>query len=411
MVKGETRVGRTLAVVALLASATLAQASPGNGIRFGGSSARLHPYLELEGRYDSNVAYDDEQNKSAGWIIHVRPGLILDAPGDQVAVKLDANLDWAQYLGTNSDLSELYGQSLLGVGVNRKGTVGVELTDTFRRTISTSVMSFGSALINNSNVLYVGVPWRPGGGAFVTTVYGNWDLESYSALTSGPLCPQDVPQCNDALLAELGYSDVKGGLELRWRFLPRTAAVLQGEYWKRLPTNSDLSASPTGWRVWAGAQGLVTAHLAATAKVGWGALNDAPGSITSWLANAEAEWLPVETTSVKLGYLHDLGADPGMERGYTTNRGYLEGRALLASQYAAQLRAEYEHRAYTKAGGFTADQLVLEPSADVELARWLRVGAGLTYTNRTSKLPTGAPRLPGFNYNKTEAFVRLRGTY
>ena len=58
-------------------------------------------------------------------------------------------------------------------------------------------------------------------------------------------------------IAKLGYSDLSGGLELRWRFLPRTAAVVSGEYWKRLPQNSTLGAKPSGWRVWAGAAGLV----------------------------------------------------------------------------------------------------------------------------------------------------------
>ena len=409
--KGETRVGRTLAVVALIGFATLAQASPGNGIRFGGSSARLHPYLELESRYDSNVAFDEQRNQTSGFIIHVRPGVTLDAPGDRAAANLDANLDWAQYLGKNSDLSQLYAQSQLGVGINRKGAVGLELTDSFRRSISTSVMNFGGAIIANSNQLQVTVPWRPGGGAFVASVYGGWDLESFSAIKTGALCPGAAPQCNEEQLAKLGYSDLKGGLELRWRFLPRTAAVLQGEYWKRLPSDSTLSAKPWGWRTWAGAQGLVTAHVAATLKGGWGALNDAPGSISSWLANAEAEWLPLETASVKVGYVRDVGADPGFSSGYTSHRGYAEGRVLLASQYTPQLSASYEHRDYPKSGGFAADLLVVEPSVDIELARWLRVGAGLAYTNRTSKLPAGAPSLPGFKFTKTEAFVRLRGTY
>lgn len=409
--KGETRVRRALVAVWLLGFAQLAQASPGNGIRFGGSSARLHPYLELETRYDSNVAFDESRNQTSGFILHVRPGLTLDSPGDSAAVTLDANLDWAQYLGKNSNLSRLYGQAQLGVGFNRKGTVGLELNDSFRRSSSTRVLNFGGAVVENSNQLQLAVPWRPGGGAFVTTVSGGWDLESFSAFKSGPLCAEAIPQCDASRLAKLGYSDVRGGLELRWRFLPRTAALVQGEYWKRLPADSQLGGKPWGWRVWGGAAGLVTAHLAGTLKGGWGAVGNAPGSFSSWLANAEAEWKPVETASLKLGYVRDMGADPGVGGGYTSHRGYLDARALFASQYTAQLSAGYEHRDYPKSGGFTADLLTVEPSADVELARWLRVGAGVAYTKRTSKLPSGAPQLPGFKFDKTEAFVRARGTY
>jgi hypothetical protein len=190
--------------------------------------------------------------------------------------------------------------------------------------------------------------------------------------------------------------------------------VLQGEYWKRLPQDTQVSSKPTGWRAWAGAAGLVTTHVAGTLKGGWGSVSDAPDSLSSWLANAEAEWLPFETASLKAGYLHDVGADPGMAGAYKSHRGYLDARALLASQYTARVTAAYEHRDYpsaASAGGFTADLFTAEPSIDMELARWLRIGAGVAYTKRTSKLPPGTPALPGFNFNKTEAFVRLRGTY
>ena len=68
---------RALAALAMLAVATAAQASPGNGIRMGGTAARLHPFLELESRYDSNIAFSDQGRQQAGWILHVRPGLSL----------------------------------------------------------------------------------------------------------------------------------------------------------------------------------------------------------------------------------------------------------------------------------------------------------------------------------------------
>ncbi len=409
--KGETTVTRALAAALLLGISAAAQASPGNGIRLGGSAARLHPYLELEGRYDSNIAFDENQNATSGFILHIRPGLTLDSQGDTAAVDLKAQLDWAQYTGTNSDLSQLYGEAQLGLGFNRKGAVGLELTDGFRRSMNTSALNLGGAMIQNSNQLQLAVPYRPGGGALVTTVSGTWDLETFEAFKSGPLCAEPIPQCDQRNLAKLGYSDLKGDLELRWRFLPRTAALVQGEYWKRLPSDSQLSTSVWGWRTWAGVAGLLTAHAAGTLKAGWGAVNDVPGSFSSWLANAEGEWLPTETTSVKLGYLRELGADPGQGFGFTSHRGYLDGHTLVASVYTLQLRMGYEHRVYPKTAGFDADLFTVEPSADMELARWLVVGAGVAYTHRSSTLPAGSPALPGFNYNKTEAFLRVRGTY
>lgn len=404
---------RTLAALLLLGSASVAQAGPGNGIRFGGSSGRLHPYLELEGRYDSNVAFTEQGEKTSGFVFHVRPGLTLESNTEPAAVKLDAQLDWAQYTGKNSGLSRLFGKAELGVGFNRRGQVGVELLDSFRRSSSTQVMTLPSALVQTSNQLKVSVPWRPGGGAFVTTVYGGWDLESFSKFDNGLICQGEGAPCEQSQISDLGYSDVTGGLELRWRFLPRTAALVQGEYWKRLPADEDVGGKPTGWRAWGGLAGLFGAHLAGTAKAGYGSISNVPGSFSSWLANAEVEWIPLETTSLKLGYIHDLGADPGRGGGYTSHRGYAQARALLAGMFTPQLRGSYEHRNYPEANDFTADLFTVEPSVDVELARWLILGAGVAYTKRTSDVPGAGATTdpPAFGFDKTEAFLRVRGIY
>jgi hypothetical protein len=157
-------------LAALLAlAAAPAGASPGNGIRLGGSEGRLHPYLDLEGRWDSNVFYTPDDRSVGDFILHVRPGFQLDVPAEPVAVKLGGNLDWAQYLGQNdsntSDLSKLYAQAALGVSVNRRGMVGLELDDEFRRSPSTSAFVLDGAVIANYNALRLKVPFRPGGGA------------------------------------------------------------------------------------------------------------------------------------------------------------------------------------------------------------------------------------------------------
>ena len=105
-----------LTVLLALGFTTGARASLGDGIRMGGSTGRLHPYLELETRYDSNVAYSNTGTATAGFILHLRPGILFDAPGDLTAVNLKADLDWAQYLGSNTGLSRLYGEADLGFG-------------------------------------------------------------------------------------------------------------------------------------------------------------------------------------------------------------------------------------------------------------------------------------------------------
>jgi len=410
MVKGVRTGSLSLVGLALLGFAVTAAASPGSGIRLGGSSGRLHPYLELESRWDSNVAFSEQGQATSGFILHVRPGLVLEAPGDPAALDLRADLDWAQYLGTSSDLSRLYGEAQLGVGVNRKGTLGLELTDAFRRTSSTTVLNFGGALVSNTNQLDLAVPYRPGGGAFVTTFTGGWALETYEPFASGRLCPANTPSCDPALVSKLGYSDLSAGLDLRWKFLPRTAAILQGEYWTRLPV-SNLGAKASGFRAWTGLAGLFTAHLAGTLKGGYGTAYNAPGSISSWLANLEAEWLPFETAGLKLGYIHDVGVDPGPDGGYTSHRVYADGHMLFSGRYTATLDSSFEYRAYPRSSVQAADLFTFGPSVEAEVARWLRVGAGYAYTKRTSQLASGTPALPGYRFDKSEVYLRVRGTY
>lgn len=130
---------RLLAALLALAPAA-AGASAGNGIRLGGSEGRLHPYLELEGRWDSNVYYTGASSVS-DLILHVRPGFKLGVPGDLVSVDLDADLDWAQYLGVEdsatTDLSRAYGATTLGLAVNRHGIFGLELDNKFVRDANT----------------------------------------------------------------------------------------------------------------------------------------------------------------------------------------------------------------------------------------------------------------------------------
>jgi len=408
-VKGNRTAGRALAVLLVLGLASAARAGPGDGIRLGGSTSRLHPYFELEGRYDSNIAYTAQAQATGGFILHLRPGLTFDSTSDPAAVSLKADLDWAQYFGENSGLSRLYGGAELGVGLYRQGTVGLELSDTFRRSSSTQVFTLGGAVISNSNVLDVSVPWRPGGGAFITTLSGGWDLETYEPFVSGALCPGTSPQCNPSTVAQQNYSEASGKLDVRWKFFPRTAALVQGEYWKRFPS-SDQGSKATGGRAWAGAAGLFTTHVAGTLKGGYGGVSDTGGSISTWLANFEGEWLPLETTSLKLGYLHDVDSDPSQDSGYTTHRAYLDARALLSARYTGLLSGSYEHHDYPLSN-FSADLFTIEPSVDVEVNRWLRAGGGLAYTKRTSALPAPSANLPGYNYNKTEVYLRVRGTY
>ncbi|HET9551434.1 MAG TPA: outer membrane beta-barrel protein [Anaeromyxobacteraceae bacterium] len=400
----------------LLGSASPAWAGAGNGIRFGGSEGRLHPFLELEGRYDSNVYVNAFGTQASDFIVHTRPGLTLEVPGELATVELTAQLDWAKYLGADDaatkDLSKLYAESQLRVGVNEKGTVALLVEDLFRRSDRPQALSFNAGVISNFNDLSLAVPWHPGGGALAVTVNGGWSLETYQQFFSGFVCSGSTsPLCNTDNLSKLGYNELRGGLEVRWKFLPRTAVVVSGGAFKRLPNDTAFSLDAAGYRAQAGLTGLITPHVAATIEAGYGSTFSTTPSLGTWLLTADAEWLPTETASVKVGYAHDYAVDPGLLQTalYDVHRVFLDAKQQLAGRFTLKAKASLDRLGFA---GSSADTVLLraEPSVEAEATRWLRFALAYAFTDRASSNQAGFT-LPARDYSKSEVWLKAVFTY
>jgi len=404
---------RLLVAALLVGTSTAAQAGAGNGIRVGGSDGRLHPFVELEARYDSDVYVNVANGPSAGdLILHVRPGLTLAIPGELTSVDFFGQLDWAQYLGASdsrtTDLSKLYAEARLGVGVNRKGTVGLELSNLFRRSDQPAAQSLSLGVTSNYNELDLRVPYHPGGGALTVTAGGGWALETYESQFKGFLCAPGNPYCDASTLAKLGYNQLTASGDVSWRFLPRTSAIFEASYFKRLP-NSSLGSDGGGVRVATGITGLVTPHLAATAKVGYGATTGVTPSLSTWLITASGEWLPTETASVKGSYSHDFAVDP--QATYDVNRLALDARYLAGGRLTLAFHAGWDRLGYASTSA-TTNILVVSPAVDYDVARWLRAEVAYAYTDRSNNgLGASTASLPAVAYSKSEAWLKLVFTY
>lgn len=395
----------------LAVAASPAAAAPGNGIRLGGSDGRLHPYLDLEGRWDSNVYY--AESRSVGDVIfHIRPGVNAKLPGEKVAVEFDANLDWAQYLGVEdsqtTDLSRMYAAASLGVTMNKRGALGLELDDRFNRDPTTSTFTFAGAVISNRNSLSVRAPWRPGGGALVVSPTLDWTLETFQPFNA---CPAGVtdPSCDEETLSKLAYNDVRAGAEVRWRFLPRTSAVFDAGWFSRVPNDTTAAQEASGIQARAGLSGLVTPHLGATVKLGYAdTLGSTSPSYGTLLATLEGEWLATDAARVRIGWDHGFGFEPNaVYYLYTSDRVVLGGRYALAGRYGARLDAFYERRAYAFVDGNpTADTVRVEPSLEIAVTRWINATVAYAYSSRNA-----VESLPGFDYSKNEAWLRFVFTY
>jgi Putative beta-barrel porin 2 len=420
---GTNRVAGSLITVALLMAALPAHAAFGNGIRVGGAEGRLHPFVELELRYDSNVAsyYQPAQTFGGDLILHVRPGLLLNVPGDTVAVDLRAMLDWAQYFGMKDtvtrDLSNLFATVSLGVGFNRRGQLGLEIDEKFARSNQPTVYSIATGIISNYNDLSLSAPWRPGGGALSVTLSGDWAIESFEAFKPAQVCSTTTgsPFCVPDHLADLGYNNLGVGLGVNWKFLPKTSALLDLSWFDRVPNSTLYSIAGTGMRAQAGASGLITTHLAATLKGGYGTtlgLTLDPAAVPqadlsrfgTWLALVSAEWIPSSLSTLKLTWNHDLGFDPGTTWAlYTSNHVSLEGKSKLNSVLAAAVLVDWALLDYRDAAKSTSNVITARPSLQAELSRWMMLELAYQYTDRTTDA-ANAP--PGWKYSKHEAWLR-----
>jgi hypothetical protein len=298
--------------------------------------------------------------------------------------------------------------------VNGRGVVSLELDDDFRRSPSTSALVFGTAVVSNVNALSLRVPWKPGGGALVLAATGGWTLETFEPYFDDPICdPAAAPTCDPDVLSELGYDEFRAGGEVRWKFLPRTSAVLEGGWFTRKPNDVDLADEVSGFGGTVGLTGLLTPRVGATVKLGYGATTGAEEDVGGVLATVDVEWTPTHTATVRAGYGRGHGVDPGTTLSvYTADRVSAGGRILFGGRYAVRLDAGWEHRAYEiVAGSAAADVLTVTPSLEVTLARWMTTSVGYAYTNRDSSFPAGFPPAPAYSYEKNEAWLRLAAKY
>ncbi|HEX9242536.1 MAG TPA: hypothetical protein VF875_08870 [Anaeromyxobacter sp.] len=419
--KGRTNTWtKVLGAIAAAGVSLAAQASPGNGIRLGGSEARLHPFFDLETRYDSNVTYSGE-DAVGDLVLHFRPGLELKAPGDAAAFEFSGALDWAQYLGMNDgksrpipvdtkELSRMYAYARLAAAFNRNGMVAPRVDNDFERTVSTaSLAAVAVPVVSNLNKLLLAVPWRPGGGALVLVANGEWIVETFEKYKDEPPVP----------LSDLAYDQYRAGGEVQWRFLPRTSGVLQGSYYRRAPNQANQAQNASGLDFFAGMTGLLTERVAATAKLGYGS-STANGfttqtttyeakSYSAGLADLAVEWLPLDSLSLRVGYKRSIAIDPVLS--IMLQQG-VNGTVQLkfAENYAFRVGARWDSFVFQLQDGATTKFLTVDPTVEAKFGHWLSGAVGYAYSTRNAEWPsTSGTSQP--SYSKNEVFLRLGVTY
>ncbi len=407
------------ALLALLPVPALAQTQinaparpPANGLKVG--DGRLHPFIELQTRFDSAAGFLNAHDRGQPpklrpeLIVHVRPGARLDVPGDALQLGLNGNLDLLWYTGLLSEgsnnFSRVQGQGALDLLFNPGGTVELRLGDTLVRTDRAENPSVGVGVLSLYNQVRAELGIRPGGGALEIVPGASYTLERFSPLADGvlPDCPPSEPLCSPAAVSALNYGNAAFTLRGSYKFLPKTAVVLDARYDLRDYTGGSREARMlTGS---AGISGLVTPKISVLAKLGYA--NDyAVEDVRSVIATVEGAWLASETANVRVGYLRRL--EPVAFFGsYVDDRAYAEARALVGGRLSARVYGSFDLLTFQEAP--RRDTLWrLDVGPDYALTRWLVVGAGYMLTTRASSQSTAQT----FNFARHEGYLRATLSY
>ena len=390
-----------------------------NGIRVG--PGRLHPYFDLEGRYDSAAVYVpvDPNNPAGAYelkgdiLMHFRPGFRLDVPGTDVTFGLNGFYDYVWYTGLISNTSappHSEAGADMHAEVNREGTVGLEVADKFSRSQLPQDIGVGVAVISLYNQLRLTAPIRPGGRAFEIRPHGEYTVEffgSYSGIPQGiGPCPPSTCPGNPSDPGVNDYQNYAGGLDIHWKFLPQTALVFESNFEGRSYFHPDSSVVPPGkiLKLVAGAQGLVTPKIQAILKAGYAIGFD--GAASTFIGRAEMTWNPNELSAVTVGVLRDVNNAVGSASA-TDFRAYLNSKTFLIGRLGLHGNFAYDLISFTQGRGQSDQLFSLDLGPDFGVTRWFILSAGYVFSKRTSDYQASLP----LNYTRNEIYLRLTFTY
>ena len=403
------------------ASAAETNAQQAVGIKIG--EGRLHPFLDVDGRYDSLVGFftqDRTTNVPTGdVIIHVRPGLRFDLANKSTLVTFDGNVEYLFYLGLSDiasrNLSRFQASVALDAHFNQDGPVEFQIGDTFTRSDRTQNAIAGVGVQSFYNNAHLAVPIHPGGGALEFTPSFAFSFEDFSPLLTGAVVGCTMATCDPARVKEMNYINLNFGLGAKWKFLPKTAFILDSAfdfrtYWT--PNSGNPNAGVL--KVQAGLVGLITPKISVTLLAGYGGqlltATQASGlSVNTFIAQAEVAYIPTELMRFSLGYSRSVAPTPGFGV-FGDDRGYLGARAgFLGGRLSLSATASLDYLTFYANSGRNDLLISVNAGPTFDVTSWFQVGAGYTLSTR-SAFGT-ASGLSSANFVRHEALLRLTLRY
>ncbi len=389
-----------------------AQYEGNNGIKLG--EGRLHPYFDLELRYDSAAGFFDSgattvQLKPEA-VAHFRPGLRFNLASPSVLLNLDGNVDYLWYTEIitrgSSSASRLQAAVDASANFNQGGAVELDLGDHLTRSDRTHNVALGVGVLSLFNEVHAAVPIRPGGKALEIVPSVAWAFENFQSISRIPTlgCAGTDITCDPTQVSQLNYQNLRFGLDGRWKFLPKTAFTLTGSVDSRTYKNA-INPSAALLRASAGLAGLISTKVAAVVRLGWGQDFNTSGARTL-IAQLEINYLISDVSNVKVGYLRNLEPVPTFGT-FGDDRGYLEARFWFNGKLTFHGYAAFDHLTFDSNSGRHDTNLTLDLGPEYQFTKWLIGAVGYVLGVRGSDLSSAA----SVNFTRHEAYVRATFTY
>lgn len=275
-------IGLTLALMSLMVPA-LVFADAGDGLRAG--RFVISPSLTLTGAYDTNLFYqssDETTEPSRAPSVGFTPALSMSMEDvDVVDFSGDAQMTWQQYLDSEDAISGQSGLSTnlgLQLGINRKGAFSLTLEERFERTNEPPTSPTVEPYNRNLNSAGLTLGLHPGGQVFQHFLGYKFHRYFHDDL---PLINRNIHSLN---------------LKNYWRFLPRTAVVLNAnlaitDYDTADRGQGFANVNSTPLRISGGLTGLITQRVSARLVGGWGlSFHDEGQSFSGFLVDGQLGW-------------------------------------------------------------------------------------------------------------------------
>lgn len=269
------------------------------GVRTG--EFTLFPAFGVIGHHDTNLfnGNNSETNKPVGATsVRFAPRLSLsNDPNSNVAFSFTGSGDLRLFLSDNKNVAEqdgVGGGMGLSVTFGRRRSFSLTLFDTFSRALRAPNWELTSTLDRVSNDVGARIEFHPGDiperRPFNLAVGASWSKDMFDFFEAGDT------------------TTIRTKLAASWRFLPKTAAVLDATWDFRSYDNNTLSlqnlaADSQPFRVRLGVNGALTKRITANAMGGWGLSTHIKGaSFNGFLAGAGIGLRASESTRIFLGY-------------------------------------------------------------------------------------------------------------